>query len=107
VINTFEDLHRDYPEDRHDMSEEREREFITHCYRLYKQEGFSKTFWTPHEATEEHIGKTFEVLEEIWDPVFDIECLPAWRIRLEDGEEIEAFSEEIVLSDMKANGYKF
>lgn len=96
MINTWVDLENAYPECRSEMSDEREREFLTHCYRLCREQGFCETFSTCSEDTEKHNGKTFEVLKELWDDEHaDIQYLPVWLIKLECGEEIHAFADEI------------
>lgn len=108
LIETFDDLHKAYPENRDNMSEETEREFVSHCYRLYKNEGFSKIFWTPYEDQCEHIGKSFVVVKELWDYKYmELECLPIWLIRFDTGEEIQAYAEEIIPSEMKKFGCNF
>jgi hypothetical protein len=100
MVKTWEDLEYSYPECRSYMSEEREREFLTHCYRLYRNEGFADTFETIYEDSKKHNGKTFEVLKELWDNKHtDIQALPIWMIKLECGEQIQAFAEEICKSE--------
>lgn len=43
---TWEEMNIKYPEDRHEMTEEREREFVNDCFELYEKEGFSRKYWS-------------------------------------------------------------
>lgn len=65
-----------------------------------------KTFWSPYDEMKEHIGKKFTLLrsltkEEIGDPECEGEM---FKIRLEDGEEITAWFEEIYDKSCMVNG---
>ncbi len=102
---TWEKINKKYPEKREQMSLKRLREFVADCFDCYEQEGFVKTFWSPFEEQTEHIGKTFVVKRRTPEEEFLLEHLPAWDIELEDGTCVTAFPEEIILSEMKANGY--
>ena len=44
MIKTWEDLWKEYPEYRDEMSEDRERAFVNECFKLYEAEGFAKVF---------------------------------------------------------------
>lgn len=101
---TWEKLRTQYPEDRDKMSTQREREFVNHCFDLYEKEGFSKTFWTPYEDEAQHIGKKFKVLQRTPEERNDLCTLPLWDIEFEDGLQLTAYPEEIIPSEIKANG---
>lgn len=101
---TWEELYEKYPEDRDKMSVQREREFVNHCFDLYEKEGFSEKFWTPYEGEAEHIGKKFKVIGRCPEERNDLEVLPLWDIELEDGTQLTAYPEEIIPSEIKANG---
>ena len=104
TITTWEELYEKYPEDREKMSVKKEREFVNHCFDLYEQEGFSEKFWTPHEDAEQHIGKKFKVLKRTTEERNDLACLPLWDIEFEDGTLLTAYPEEIIPTEIKANG---
>ena len=105
-IMTWEKLRAQYPEDREKMSIQREREYVNHCFDLYEKEGFSKTFWTPYEDEAQHIGKKFKVLQRTPEERNDLCTLPLWDIEFEDGLQLTAYPEEIIPSEIKANGGK-
>ena len=103
-IMTWEKLNEKYPEERDDMSVQREREFVNHCFDLYEKEGFSEKFWTPYEGEAEHIGKKFKVIGRCPEERNDLCTLPLWDIEFEDGTQLTAHPEEIIPSEIKANG---
>jgi len=54
-----------------------------------------ESFWTPYEQYQEHNGKNFEVLGEVTEGIDEEIKGDLFKIRLEDGTEIQAWSEEI------------
>jgi hypothetical protein len=58
---------------------------------------FRKTFTTPFTQFKDREGQSFKVLTVIVEPdaEHDEEVLPMYRIQFEDGEVIEAWSEEV------------
>ena len=97
---------------RDEMTEEQEREYVEDLFVAYEQENnFSKVFWSQGGDYPQYIGKPFTLAGRV--PVYenaskkgvDLECLPMWYIRFEDGFQMEAYPDEIVLSVMKDNGY--
>lgn len=57
-------------------------------------------FHGPYEQHAQHHGKRFELLGPVDPTTYDfLEVGPLWRIRLETGEEIEAWPEEIAYDD--------
>lgn len=103
MINTWDDMKKEFPV-REIMTPEQEKEFVSHCFTLYEKEGFSKVFWTPYEDFNAFIGKKFSVLGRISDTEVDMEVLPMWRIRFDNGRETNAYPEEIIPFEMRANG---
>lgn len=41
---TWDQINQKYPEDRSEMDEKRELEFVKDCFECYEQEGFAKKF---------------------------------------------------------------
>lgn len=100
----FEDLHKAYGFDnseqtRGDLTEDRERAFVNDCFDTYEHIGFAKTFESPYDEYEEYKGKPFVVLGRAPETRVDLECLPMWDIKFEDGKEICAHPEEICLAE--------
>lgn len=107
---TWDELNKKYPEARHEMSVERERQFLKDLYEAYETAGFANKFWTPFDLDDEdksYIGKPFKVIGRCEEgEEWDLESLPAWKIEFGDGYKMDAYPEEIYLNDMIANGYK-
>jgi hypothetical protein len=105
-IKSWEDLKREFPMYRDEMTKEQEREFVQHCFDLYEKEGFSKVFWSIGGDFPEHIGKSFKVIGRVTEDIADLECLPMWSVQFEDGDEIKVYADEIIPSEMIENGCK-
>lgn len=103
----WEDMKVKYPEERYEMSDETHRKFIEDCFKLYEKEGFNDTFWSPFSENEIYGGKSFKIIRRATedDGIF-IEQLPQWLIEFEDGKQLFAYPEELIMSEMKANGYR-
>ena len=43
-VKTWDDMRLKYPEERYEMSDERHKEFVEDCFKLYEQEGFNDVF---------------------------------------------------------------
>lgn len=90
---------------RQDMCPEREREFVNDCFDAYESGGFADVFQSCW-AEKVYNGMKFEVVGRI--PEYnggnqygaDLECLPMWKIRLENGELLDAYPEEICLDEI-------
>lgn len=102
---TFEEIYKKYPKNRDKMLKEEEQEFVNACFEAYETEGFAEKFWSPYESMKYYCGKPFVVIGRCTEKDYDLECLPAWRIEFEWQECITAYPEEIILSEMKANGF--
>ena len=106
-IKKWEDMRLKYPEERYEMSDERHKEFVEDCFKLYEQEGFNDTFWSPFGENETYGGKPYKVIRRgTEDDGIFIEQLPVWLIQFEDGNELFAYPEELIMSEMEYNGYK-
>lgn len=107
---TWNEMEIKYPEYRDEMSKDREREFVQDCFECYETEGFAKRFWSISDAFAGCIGKSFEVIGRVQEydnehkDGADLECLPMWKIRFEDGKEIDAYPDEIIKREMINNG---
>lgn len=77
------------------LTESQHREFIAYWFDQYERTGFSAVFDSPYTFQAQYKGQRFEVLGRCGEDTHDLEVLPAWNIRLECGDEIEAYPEEI------------
>jgi len=104
MVESWADMQEKYPMDRSEMTEEEEIEFVEDCFNLYEKEGFSPKFWTPFSDNADRIGLPIKIVGRIeTDSIHDLSCLPMWRARLA-GSESEGFPEEVIPSEMTANG---
>ena len=97
---------------REDMTEEEEKIFVNYWFNKYESEGFAKVFCSPYEFTDKeptkYNGKKFEVVGRV-KPLdedehgADLECLPMWNIKFEDGYTMATYPEEIITSEIKDN----
>ena len=113
MSRTWFDRNKYFPEfiggtfTRDDMSREREREWVDFCYEAYEADGFKKTFGDEYTGDREYRGKRFTIIGRVpelgrganEEDGADLECLPMWTIKFEDGTIIAAFPEEICLSE--------
>lgn len=107
MILNWCDLNIKFPEDRYDMSEEREREFVKNCFNLYEIEGFNNIFWTPWEDDEnvnELVGQKIISVVRSSEERNDLCVFPLWDIKLESGEERTVYPEELIPSEMRKAG---
>ena len=70
-------------------------EFIEDSFNLYEHYGFLEEFKTPYEELKDKVGLKFEVVKRATTDDFDLECLPAWLVKFENGETAHCFPEEI------------
>lgn len=111
---TWDEIRTKYPDRpyREDMTEEREKEFVEDCFSCYENEGFAKVFWSQGGDYADYIEKPFKIVGRV--PILDdahpdgaeLECLPMWRIRFEDGFEMAAYPDEIIPREMRENGWR-
>lgn len=86
------------------LTESEERSFVNDCFETYEYIGFTETFGTPYTGENHLAGKKFTVLCRINELSKDengaeLECLPMWNIRFENGFEMAAYPEEICLAE--------
>lgn len=80
-------------------------EQVNALFDKYEAEGFAPHFWTPHGQHKDCACMPFKVLGRCReDENHGLEALPMWRIQLVDGDVIEAGPEEVIPSEMRANG---
>lgn len=111
---TRDELRKKYKDapNREDMTIEQERELVSDLFDAYEQEGFAPVFWSQDSGYPQYCGKPFTVVERTpeYDPrhpvqtAADLECLPMWHIRFEDGSLASAYPDEIVPSIMRDCG---
>lgn len=98
---------------RENMSREEEIKYVNKCFAEYEKEGFSKIFISPYKMDDgvDRQGFSFEVLGRLrassetdyGEDTADLECLPLWKIKFEDGKIIAACPEEIIKSEIRKN----
>lgn len=106
ITESLEQLRKNLPIMTNELSDEQRAIFLKRCYALYETEGFTDKFFTNGMDYREYIGSPFSVVCRTAPPSDDEECWPMWLIRFDDGVEIKAYPEEIVLSEMKSVGYR-
>ena len=80
-----------------EMSFEDEYFYRQDQFEMYETEGFTDTFQTPYEECSEYNGQKYEIVRRASyvNGDCDMECLPQWIIKFEDGKEINAYPEDI------------
>lgn len=106
-VESWADVQEKYPMDREEMHEDEEIHFIEDCFKIYEKEGFSSVFWSPFTDNEERKGQKFEVVKRCSAEDRDLCTLPMWKIKFPDGKVIDAYPEEIIPSEMRANGCRW
>lgn len=87
---------------REGMSKNEHKAFVDYWFDQYERVGFANVFNTSYEDQEIYEGQTFEVLGRCGEDTHDLEVLPAWKIRLACGVELDAYPEEICLLERLA-----
>ncbi len=98
VYANFKMLNDEYAnKDRSDMSFDEQVSYVEDCYDTYEALGFNDTFTTQTEEMWDRIGERFTVIGRLSyvKGEADLEVLPMWHIKFEDGTLIDAFPEEI------------
>ena len=102
---TWEEMRTKYPEQRDEMSPEREREFVADCFETYETtEKLAYDFWTPFTQYKDKIYQPFTIMRRVDELDCDLCALPQWHIQLWDGTELDAYPEEIFEREQIANG---
>lgn len=83
------------------LNEDKLREFKEDCFNLYEQTGFLEIFNSPYDdiggGLHEHNGMRFEVIRRATEKECDLEAMPLWFIRFENGDEAYCYPEEIAV----------
>lgn len=100
--NSFDELKANYP-DKEDMSFDELVSFVQDSFDTYEKFGFNKKFHSPYEDKQDYVGMGFKVLNRLSyaNGDADLECLPMWKIELENGTVIDAYPEEICIAETK------
>lgn len=77
------------------MTWEEERAWVEYWFNKYESVGFVENFHLLRNKYEKRAGTPFTVIGRCTEEECDLECLPMWKIRFEDGTETCAFPEEI------------
>ena len=80
---------------REHMTENEHKAFVAYWFDEYERTGFSGDFKSPYEDLKCYNDQTFDVIGRCSEDTHDLETLPAWKIRLEHGAELDAYPEEI------------
>ena len=80
-----------------DMDDAQFKDYIEDCFSMYETEGFhTNNFRGLYSDSKKFNGQTFEVVRRCTTKDgFDLEVLPAWVVRFQDGTELQAFPEEV------------
>lgn len=103
-VESWEDMKNKYPIARDQMSECEEKLFVEDCFKLYEKEGFSPVYWSPYTDHKDRVGQNIELVGRCSSTDRDLCTLPMWKVRFPDGKEIVAYPEEVIPSEMCANG---
>ena len=78
-----------------DLTDEQFVEFKNDCFDMYEESGFAEVFNSPYDDEGEHNGMTFEVVRRATADECDIEAMPIWLVKFENGDTAYCYSEEI------------
>lgn len=93
------------PKNLDSVSQEELAKWVDFCFEAYEADGFRPTYHAVYSDYWKYDFMRFEVLGRVpsrdTDPQngVDLEVLPMWYIRFEDGTETMAYPEEICLSE--------
>ena len=109
MYKNFKELYKAYEIDntlktRENLTKTEEKAFVNDCFETYEYIGFAETFGTSYAGEKHLVGKNFSVLSRVKELTenengADLECLPMWNIRFDDGFEMAAYPEEICLAE--------
>lgn len=77
------------------MSYEELAEFKNDCFAMYEETGFIEKFDSPYDDEGEHNGMKFDVLRRATTDEVDMENMPVWEIKFENGDIAYCYPEEI------------
>lgn len=87
--------------DRENLSPAELEEFLCDSYEMYENQGYAPLFHTPYTENESRIGQPFKVIRRATLEDCDLDAMPMWQIRFEDGTETFAYPEEIIQGEQK------
>lgn len=73
------------------------RKFKNDCFQLYEETGFIKEFNSPYDEYGEHNGMKFNVIRRATEEECDIEAMPIWLVKFENGDQAYCYPEEIAV----------
>jgi hypothetical protein len=77
-------------------------EFKRDCFEMYETDGFIEKFDSPYDDFGEHNGMKFEVVRRANLNEVDLEAMPVWFIRFENGDEAYCYPEEICKAEHRS-----
>lgn len=86
---------------RENLSLSETRAWVDKCFLIYEHHGFAKTFKPCYSDYKEMDGMNFTVVRRANTDDVDMEQLPMWLIKFDNGKETFAFPEEIALDERK------
>lgn len=97
--------------DRDAMEDDELKRFISDCSLLYECTGFVEKFDSPYDdiggGQHEHNGMPFKVIRRATvDDGVDLEAMPVWLVRFENGDEAFCYPEEITVLEHKKHTTK-
>jgi hypothetical protein len=70
-------------------------QFKNDCFEMYEETGFIEKFNSPYDVEREHNGMKFDVLRRATTDEVDMESMPVWKIKFENGDIAYCYPEEI------------
>lgn len=89
------------------LSDEELIEFKNDCFSVYEETGFIEKFDSPYDdigdglTAGEHNGMKFEVIRRATIGECEVEAMPLWLVRFENGDEAYCYPEEIAKLEHK------
>lgn len=100
VYNSLETLYKKWgPVDRDDMSKSELIDYITDLFDTYEKTGFRKRFTSQGTGLKEYDRLKFKVICRVPLHNCELDFAPLWKIKLETGETMAAYPEEICLAE--------
>lgn len=68
---------------------------INDKFKKYEEKTPSDCFISTIKDYRKYDGASFKIIRRLTEEECDIECMPMWKIQFDNGDIIDAFSEEI------------
>lgn len=97
IYESLDKLLEHYPKREKIDTFEEEFELVNDLFDTYEHIGFVDSLYSSYDQYQSKVGEPFTVVRRmgyVTDDI-DLECLPQWKIKFEDGTEIQAYPEEI------------